>query len=286
MKKHILRYLPFVIIIFWLQSCDIVEPPYVEQTGQCGHDNLSVPIKKILLEDYTGFKCGNCPEAHEQLQELINIYCDHIVPVSLHVGYFATPSSVPPYTTDFRTEAGNEYNDYFGADAAGLPVGMVNRTEYNGTRLLAPDAWAGAIAAQLEQPPVLDVRIQNSYDSASRKVTSQINISFLSDINDQLYLNVWLVEDSIVDYQKDYRYNPPDIPDYVHRYVMRGAINGTWGEEILSSRASTGQIINKSYTFTLDSAYNQWHCHIVAFVYRYQDKTVLQADDEKIIQSD
>ncbi len=285
MKKNSFIILLLAFVAFFLKSCDIVEPPYVEQTGQCGYDNLSVPIKKILVEDYTGFKCGNCPEAHELLAQLKAVYCDHLVPVSIHVGYFATPSAVPPYTTDFRTEAGNEYNNYFGADAAGLPVGMINRTEFNGSRLLSPDAWAAAIAQQLQQPPAVDVQITNFYDTAQRQVTSRVEIAFLQDISGNFYLNVWLTEDSIIDYQKDYRYDPPDIAGYVHRHVLRKAINGAWGESIFNGQATQGQTVQKTYTFTVDTAYNEHHCHVVAFVYLYDSKTVLQADDEKVIMS-
>lgn len=270
------------IALVFIYSCEIVQKPYLEQSGQCGHDNLSVPIKKVLVEDYTGFKCGNCPEAHEILQGLINNYCDHIVPVSLHVGYFAKPSHYPPYNIDFRTQAGNEYNDYFGADAAGLPVGMVDRTEFNGSRLLNPNAWADAIAKELQKPLLLDVEIHNTYSDTNRNVNIQVQVAALQDLSANLYLSVWVTEDSIIAPQKDYRLNPPDILNYVHRHVFRGAVNGTWGEQIVNGNLKKGTVLTFNYTTTLDTAWNADYCHIVAFVYKYDDKTVLQADDEKV----
>jgi hypothetical protein len=50
-------------------GCDVISPPYTEEspadTGTAG-----AFVQKVLLEDYTGFRCGNCPEAHERAQEL------------------------------------------------------------------------------------------------------------------------------------------------------------------------------------------------------------------------
>ncbi len=282
-KKLMKKLILFILSISLLFACDIVNKPYIEQNGNCGHDNLSVPIKKVLIEDYTGHKCGNCPQAHEKLQELINNYCDHIVPVSIHVGYFASPSE-GNYSTDFRTKTGNALNDYFGNDMAGLPNGMVNRTKYNGSVILSADSWGAALAEQLKTKPLLDVNIHNSYDKSTRKVSSKIDIEFLSDMNKKLMLNVWVIEDSIIDYQKDYNNTPVDIPDYVHRHVLRAAITPTWGENVLNGHAQINQIIEKNFSFNLDSSINENHCHIVAFVSDEKDKTILQADDEKIIQ--
>ncbi len=280
MYRKIFVVILALFIVFY--GCDIIEEPYTETTNSCGHDNLSIPIKKVLVEDYTGFKCGNCPEAHEKLQNLITSYCDHIIPVSIHVGYFATPSSTPPYTTDFRTPAGDEYNTFFGADAAGLPIGMVNRTQYNGSVLITPDAWADAVSKQLESAPVIDLQVENEYDTSTRNVNSDVTVSFLENFSGDLYLSLWLVEDSIIDYQKDYNSDPVDIPDYVHRFVLRGAINGTWGEQIFSGEASQNKQLNFSFSYALDTAYNYKNCYVVAFVYKPETKEVLQAEKEKI----
>lgn len=277
MKKIIF----FLLSISFFFACDIVQKPYIEQNGNCGQDNLSVPIKKVLIEDYTGHKCGNCPEAHQKMEEIIASYCDHVIPVDIHVGYFATPSD-GDYSTDFRTQAGNDFNDFFGNDAAGLPNGLVNRTKYNGTLILSPDSWTAALAKQLEEEPLLDVSISNSYDISARKISTKIDIEFLSKIKDNLMLSVWLVEDSIVDYQKNYSANPVDVPDYIHRHVLRASITPTWGENILNGQAELNQIIEKSFTFQLDNSFDENHCHIVAFVSKFDDKTILQADDEKI----
>jgi hypothetical protein len=127
-----------LIILSVIIACDKVNKPYTEEFGKCGNGNLSIPIRKILLEDYTGHTCGNCPRAAEQTELLINNYCDHIVPISIHVGFFAEPYPTGEFTYDFRTDVGNYFDETFGISTAGLPNGMVNRTIYNGSPIAKP----------------------------------------------------------------------------------------------------------------------------------------------------
>ncbi len=279
MKKIIILLFTAALTLLW--ACDVVDKPYTEQVNQCGHDNLSVPIRKVLVEDYTGHKCGNCPRAHELLQTLISQYCDHIVPVSIHVGYFATPSP-GLYNTDFRTPAGNTYNDYFGVDAAGLPRGMINRTKYNGTLLLSPEAWADAINKEVNEPLLADVQANCLYNSETRQGKATVQISFLQQMQGKFSLTVWIVEDSIIAAQKDYYTYPQDIPDYVHRNVLRKSITPAWGETVYSGQTNVNQIITKTYTFSLDTAWVAKHCYIVAFLSNADTKEVYQAEREKI----
>ncbi len=281
MKKVFLLILAMVVALFW--SCDIVQKPYTEEVNQCGQDNLSVPIRKVLVEDYTGHKCGNCPRAHEILYNLVNQYCDHIVPVSIHVGYFARPST-GLYEADFRTPAGDVYNNFFGVDAAGLPRGMVNRTQYNGTLLLSPDAWAEAVANEVNKPVQIEVQVSNAYNTATREVKTTVNVSFLTQLQGKFNLTVWVVEDSIIAAQKDYYSDPQDIPDYVHRNVLRKSITDPWGETIFEGQSSVNQLITHTFTIKLDTAWNENHCYIIAFVSNADTREVFQADREKVIQ--
>ena len=58
--------------------------------------------KKILLEDYTGHKCGNCPRAAEKAEELKEIYGDQLIPIAIHAGFFASDFG-GNFTTDFTS---------------------------------------------------------------------------------------------------------------------------------------------------------------------------------------
>ena len=67
--------------IFSLNSCDIIEAPYTEgniiDTVLCPPQDFvanTTHIRKVLVEDYTGHRCGECPQAAEIASSLIATY--------------------------------------------------------------------------------------------------------------------------------------------------------------------------------------------------------------------
>ena len=103
-------------------------------------------------------------------------------------------------------------------------------------------------------------------------------------------LNILVVEDSIINWQKDYEYidleNPgnTDIEDYVHRHVLRGTINGDWGETIVEDGIEQGITINKSFIYVLNPEWLAENCSVIAFVYRADTREVIQAEVNKLIE--
>lgn len=268
----------FVISFFFFSACDVINPPYEEAVSQCGDAEQVVPIRRILIEDYTGHQCGNCPRAAEKIEELKAIYCDHIIPVAVHVGFFARTNAEGKYSYDFKTNAGNELNDYFGNDNAGLPNGLINRSLSNGNVITPINSWAAKVQEILNTEPEIDIRIQNTYHPDTRQVDVQITGNIIQAFSEDLSLVVYVVEDNIVNWQKDYSANPQDIENYTHRHVLRAAINGTWGDAIGNSFAIGNKVI-KNYSYTIDNEWDSDNCSIVAFVYKNANKEIIQAED-------
>ena len=77
-------------------------------------DNPSNIIQKILIEDFTGHTCQNCPEAAEELHTIQSNYPSQVIGIAIHAGFFAEPeNNDTSFTTDFRTEKGNSIHDKF-----------------------------------------------------------------------------------------------------------------------------------------------------------------------------
>jgi hypothetical protein len=260
-----------------IAGCDKIEKPYMEEVNQCGDADAPIPIRQILIEKFTGHKCGNCPNADEKLHELEAIYCDHIIPVDIHAGYFAQPNSSGMYSYDFTTSTGNELNEYFGASEAGLPNALVNRKEYNQSLILGPDTWAAAISDILEEAPKADINVEAGVPENSREASVYVDVSFIEQLEGSIHLTLYLLEDSIVTWQKDYDATPEDVENYPHNNVLRMAINGTWGQEIISGIVNEGQIVNKEFHFTVDEEWKINQCKIVAYIYDESTKQVIQA---------
>lgn len=270
-------------IIFFI-GCDKVKEPYVEikedidSTWKPTFPERSNPLKKVLLEDFTGHQCGNCPRAHEEAQNLTSQYPGRLVILSEHVGYFAEVRISGKYTYDFRTSVGNEIDNEFGASAAGLPKGMVNRITYNNSKIHDRNVWNTIVSQALQNPIQADIQILYKWNNSQEKLNVAVQVKNIQSTSPNLKLFVYLVEDSIINWQKDYSKNPQDIPDYVHRHVLRAPFNGTWGENV----TWTNNLFEKRYALNINSEYNKQKLYVIAALYDNSSKEVLQVEEVKI----
>ncbi|MCS6965844.1 MAG: Omp28-related outer membrane protein [Candidatus Kapabacteria bacterium] len=261
---------PLLAVVAWLlwfvASCDIVQPPYRETPTQ-GPDTAQVTV---LLEDYTGFRCGNCPEANERAEELRQLYGGRLIVMSVHAGFFARPTA-PPYTYDFRNPVAEELDRFFGISRAGNPNGMVNRLGYPNNHILGKHAWASAVAAALQRSAPLHLTLQAVMDTTARTVQISVAIRYVEPGTPDHSLALYVVEDSVVQYQLDYRRTPPDVPNYVHRFVLRDGVRGAWGEQLHPTGAPAGTELQRQYTYRFpeQADWNPRRCSIIAVVHRY-----------------
>ncbi len=141
-----------------VSGCDKIEGPYSNSSNNTGGGDTTNPIiRKILIEDFTGHTCGNCPRAAESLHQIENLYGDQIVAVAIHAGFFAEPTGTY-FAEDYRTDVGNELDNAFGNSAAGLPNGLVNRKDYDGLTILQHTDWASKASEWINSPPDVSIR--------------------------------------------------------------------------------------------------------------------------------
>ena len=287
MKRVISILVIIAMAAFIFQACDKIEEPYLRNDG--GHDpgdTTGTAVRKVLLEDYTGHKCVNCPGASFVGHELKAQYGEQLVLVAVHAGFFAEPNSTGLYTTDFRTDAGNEYFDFFQIIAN--PNGMVNRVGEGQDRVIGETEWPSTVGAEVAKAPVATIEITGSYNTISRVLGTSLSIKFLSDLPGKYRVCAMITEDSIIAPQmnNDPSIGPsPDWEDFVHMHVLRGNINGTWGnlitdEDIVSGSEYTVQCAN----YDIDADWDDQQCHIVAFVFNTETFEIVQAEEVKLFE--
>lgn len=270
-----------ILMVMWiatLQSCDYVDAPYGSFTPP------PVSNRKVLLEDFSGHTCANCPHASRIAQQLKDSYGEQLVLITIHGGDFAYPMPIVPpdsmYYYDFRTPEGDELNVELGIQA--WPTGSVNRKTINNTRLVYYTAWGGVISDILQEPPYAALEITNGFNTSSRQISTSIKCDFIKELPDNYSLAVYLTEDSIINWQLDQEAVPEDVKDYVHRHVLRGSFSGTYGEAIIAAPDS-GASVTKQYTLTIPAEYNENHCAVVAFIFNTTTKEVVQVEEKKLI---
>ncbi|TAL67035.1 MAG: Omp28-related outer membrane protein [Bacteroidetes bacterium] len=280
--KIIYHLLSLITLFILLACCDEITGDYRQSQNQ--NIDTSKNARRILLEDYTGFKCGSCPAAAEIAHDIESRYSGRVILMTVHAGYFAEPTTAHPY--DFRTPEGNEWNVTFGIRDIGNPNGMVNRIKSDGSYVITPTKWDAVVLSLLNTEPVLKLEF-NAYYSLSRKeISVDAMLTYLKDGFPTHNFVACILEDSIVQYQIDYRKTPQDIEDYVHNHVFRATMNSTWGEPVSVNDIKAGAVIRKNCKYIIPES-KGWRIDklkIVCFVHDNSTKEILQSGEtDKLI---
>lgn len=267
-------------------SCDFVNNP--TDVSPTTRTNTNAVTRKILIEDYTGHYCGQCPPAAEELHKIEVLYKGNIIGLAVHAGFFADPRHL--YPTDFRNATGNAYDNLFGNSAAGNPNGLINRIGYpTSTHIKSWSSWASSVNSLINTPATFQLKLNNNFNPATRNLNTTITLTSLVKNTGIYKLVVLMSEDSIVAEQKDDRFNPSLMTNYIFNHVLRTSINSAWGDAVFLSGANTNDSIVKQYTnFYVNGAYKPEHCHVIAFVYDADPSSssyheVLQVEKESLI---
>jgi len=279
--KNLLLSLFSVIFIFMVSSCDKIEKPEKPiPTNERNGDTvvfpaLATPIQKVILEEFTGQSCTNCPTGHAKAAYLKTLYGDTLVVMAIHVGGTAAP--IPGFPADYRTEAGDEISSSFGVE--GNPSGLVNRTPFNGNVVLGVSYWASAVKA-IDPIPSLAIQLKIDDHPADSSIYVFAKSTFLQNTLKNYNLTFFLIEDSIVSPQIS---GSTTIVDYMHRHMLRGSINSAWGTSISTSStqvtANTSVIKGYQYSFVGKSNIKKSNCSVIAVVYDVDTKKVVQVEE-------
>ena len=238
--------------VMLLTGCDIIDinnttKPYTPTGGG----------KTVLIKDFTGVRCVNCPAAAEVAHELQHqLGEDRVFIMSVHAGFLATAVGLfPDFTTPEGTEwyNNNSANPLFSVDHVALTEGNT----LNESQIDTP------VSDALAEPQTFDIAIENSYDESTRQLRVNSTMTSVSEYTGDLYVTVCLLEDSIVGRQVV----PGGIDTaYMFRNVFRGTLNGVDGERIANGPVYVDDEFTKEYTTTLDEAYNADQCYIMTYV--------------------
>lgn len=241
----------------------VVEGGDVEPTG-----------KTVLIKDFTGARCVNCPAAAEYAHNLQHqLDADHIFIMSVHAGYLAQPiGSFPNFLTEEGTEWYNNHdsNPLFAVDHVSLTDGNT----FNEGQIDAP------VAAALEEEQSFEISVVPNYDEASRQLGVAVNVVALKAMDGEFYITACLVEDNIVGWQT----TPSGVDrEYVFRNVFRGTLNGASGEAFEDIHVDAHDTSHFNYSKELDATYNADECYLMVYVCdKNQGDKILQTAVKKI----
>lgn len=268
MKK--ILYMALATAFIGLASCnddfegsnrfkDNPNPPVIDTTGY---------VKRVLVEDFTGQNCINCPDAAQMLAQLKEeTYGDRMVLVAMHAGGLSLG-------TPLHNDVAQTYMTALGM-GANNPAISIDRA-YSDDGVYAN--WPNPIASRAAASTPCEVRQFVSMDG-ERTVSVLAQVSFSSAVSDSIGVQHWLVQDSIIDYQVTHNDTDgtPDGVDYnyVHNHVFRSCLyDDIWGVS-LPTTDDGGYLAGQSYMapatpgYTIPDDWDMDNLSIVSFVFRY-----------------
>jgi thiol-disulfide isomerase/thioredoxin len=263
------------IILSLILSCFIAisceeKPPTITP---CQTDRV------VLVEEFTGMSCVQCPKGHQKMKELQEEYPNKIIPVAIHAGQLAGPYN----GWDFRTTGGTEVHAW--SKPLGEPSANINRQYFADQGvygIILPNTWAGPIANEICLPPDASIELTPTYDAGTRQFTVTVNLTPLNAVKmkENVGITVLITEDKVIAPQLG---SSGWDSNYEHNHMLRDYVTDTWGMKIQEA----GEALiphQETFSYTLPSDWDEENCHIVAFVhYQGDERYILQAAEQVLI---
>jgi len=231
------------------------------------HDGSEINfVKRVLIEDYTGTWCGNCPRVAHAI-ELAKEQTDKIVAVAIHrASSNPADGSYDPYNFD-----SSELETYLGMVA--YPKALLNRM----TRWqpLEQNNITQVINLTQGENPKLGLAITNEVTAST--INLEVKVKFSKDF-EALNLVVYIVENGLIHKQVNYTSfygGAPYLDFFQHDHTLRTCLTPLFGEPLLSSQTSVGKTFTKNFSVPIPSTIeNKNNIEFVAFITGADNKTI------------
>lgn len=267
MKKVSFIFLVATMMLL-VSSCDKID---INNTHK--PFNPSGQGKTVLIKDFTGVRCVNCPAAAAVVHELQHALGeDKVLIMSVHAGFLAQPvGQFPDFTTPEGTEwyGDNSSNPLFSVDHVALTDGNTLYVEQVDTPL----------AEALLEGQAFEIFSKASYDEVTRQVDLEADVVATAEVEGNFYVTVSILEDSIVGRQV---VQGGIDTAYVFRNVFRGTVNGADGDIFFDGPVYIDDENIYKYSIELDPAYNADQCYIMTYIYDKTDGKIMQTAIKKV----
>ncbi|GAB5538054.1 MAG: hypothetical protein Salg2KO_01570 [Salibacteraceae bacterium] len=297
-----IRYLLTLTLLIGV-ACDKVEIPIekpavvnpidtTEIFPEIDTAEINDATRKVLVEEFTGHKCPNCPLNTSKLLKLQERNDPEVVVISYHHGIFSKTDD-EAFEADYTTEYGGELHDLFGINA--YPTAIVNRATFEGfdpysNTFPTHTFWKDPIDLMLvENEPILAIGIANEFQADSNQYKIRVSLKALEDLNQEYRLTLLYIEDSVISPQIDNRIDKAVDPDqtdmeYAHKHLFRAPVNanaGISGEVIVTNDGlSAEDWVDWRYVFPVpEYIEDPLNCTFIALVVESATSEVIQVEE-------
>lgn len=300
MKNTLWLFISFFILV----SCEeenpgiiFTNPPtLLKDTSYVTTDYGPSVYKKILLEDLTGVRCVNCPDAAAKAKELKGVYGDTLVVVGLYLrspnlNQFTAPWSGFP---DLRSNEAEVIANAVGVPSS-LPNGYIDRYKFGGTQAaFVINQWDNYVKQRRGESPV---KVWLNFEiGANNNMILKTRLTYTKDISGKQHkLALYITENDIFSKQstmsdtvsntiwngKEFTKSKGYLDDYSHQHVLRTAVTLPLGQ-LLNQPLELGRVFEKDFPFEWPSVWNRNKAYLVAVVIDSYDESVVQVEEIKL----
>ena len=217
--------------------------------------------RKVLLEEFTGQDCPNCPGGKSRIDEALK-GLGNVVMVAHHTGFGSDDYTAPGSTMlhFFYNKGGSTY----------APAMMLDRQFYSGNpgpvcEIGEPDEIRRRILERQKRPAEVSLTLKRNYNPETRALKVQAAMKRVDGLETGAdpMVNILLVENGLIGFQR------PNYNDYHHDEVNRLFVTEPLGDAVeLSVTDST----YATYDVIVNEGWNADNMEIVAFVSNYDSK--------------
>ncbi|MDD2985853.1 Omp28-related outer membrane protein [Flavobacterium sp.] len=223
-------------------------------------------VKNVLIEDYTGTWCGNCPRVAHAI-ELAKQQSNQVISVAIHRSSSnPADANYDPYNFD-----SSELETYLGM--SGYPKALLNRM----TRWqpLEQNNITQVINLTQGENPKLGLAITSEVTATT--INLGVDVKFSKDF-EGLNLVVYILEDGLIYDQVNYTNfygGAATLINFQHDHVLKSCLTPLFGMPIASSETTVGKTYSKSFSLDIPANIaNKNKIEFVAFITGADNKTI------------
>lgn len=245
----------FALLIISCDEQEVLIPEYIPPDSD----------RVVLVEEFTGASCPNCPAGGSELRSLKQRFGNNIAIVGIHSSFLGTPRENSKY--DFRMIEADQIDQMLGP-YLGKPAATINRIFFEGEQfrpVANVGAWSGLVASQLEVPALISIGTERTFNNSNRELDIQFSILAREILDGNFSFTVYLTESNIIDPQLS---QGGVIEDYEHNFVLRKVLSSVNGDP-MPSQLLPGEPVSLNYRFTLPEEDGWWvadNCKVIGFV--------------------
>lgn len=193
--------------------------------------------RTVLVEEYTGQNCPNCPAGAQVLEELSKVYPKNVITVAMHAEWTGKTLD------ELRSEGANNLAQEFDIPRT-IPGVMINRTKIEGEIYsTSRQKWTGLIQEQLNAKAPFRLSIEQTRNDRQLELNiNSKNTASLGNLDKRdLGITVWIVEDIYAQQQV----GGVKEGKYLHHNVLRDVIKDREPYELQTELSLTATLSEK-----------------------------------------